>query len=603
MLSAQASLSAPQTHHTGAPLVVTGIAAGLPGRHRSVFQPDNLRDLVSGVQFITPLSDQTKQELIDRNVVQLKKLPDGKTIKVPVNTADKVIKLAAQLGDFDLAGRYGVSESLCSTMDTVVQIGIAAGLEALKDAGIVKGEEGSMASWQLPESMRDTTGVVYATSFPALEAAVSEVMRFLHSKQKSLTQAQNLLRSVRGQLEAACGGSWENVSSEDQQAYEQLEKSLGQTMDDPSAEYEFDRKFLFRILVLGNAQLAQVIGARGPNMQTNAACAGTTQAIAIAQDIIQQGRCERLIVIASDNASGDTLIPWLGSGFRALGAATIAGRVEDAALPFDKRRSGMILGAGAIGIVLETEAAVARRFAERQGLMLGPSSVVASSSSSTGSSGRSASETLQELSSSLQVRLIDTQYSNSAYHGAALDKDHIAQELERFLCAIQRKFGITRDTIAREGCYLSHETMTHASDASSCAANEVFALRKCFGDAGMEQLILLNTKGYTGHPMGVSFEDVAAVEILRNGVIPPIANFNQDTVDPYLGKVRLGLGSDNTDGAYKAKYALRFAAGFGSQVAFALYANVAGPASEPPTYYEGIAGGLMMAGGGATASR
>ena len=39
--------------------------------------------------------------------------------------------------------------------------------------------------------------------------------------------------------------------------------------------YEFDRKFLFRVLVLGNAQLAQIIKARGPNMQTNAACAGT----------------------------------------------------------------------------------------------------------------------------------------------------------------------------------------------------------------------------------------------------------------------------------------------------------------------------------------
>ena len=48
--------------------------------------------------------------------------------------------------------------------------------------------------------------------------------------------------------------------------------------------YEFDRKFLFRVLVLGNAQLAQLAGCRGPNTQTNAACAGTTQAIAMAQD-------------------------------------------------------------------------------------------------------------------------------------------------------------------------------------------------------------------------------------------------------------------------------------------------------------------------------
>ena len=38
-----------------------------------------------------------------------------------------------------------------------------------------------------------------------------------------------------------------------------------------------------RVLVLGNAQLAQIVGARGPNMQTNAACAGSTLGVAMAQ--------------------------------------------------------------------------------------------------------------------------------------------------------------------------------------------------------------------------------------------------------------------------------------------------------------------------------
>lgn len=53
-----------------------------------------------------------------------------------------------------------------------------------------------------------------------------------------------------------------------------------------------------------------------------------------------------------------------------------------------------------------------------------------------------------------QIRLIDTQYSNSAYHGAALDQDHIASELERFLQALERKYGITRQAIASEGACL-----------------------------------------------------------------------------------------------------------------------------------------------------
>ena len=63
-------------------------------------------------------------------------------------------------------------------------------------------------------------------------------------------------------------------------------------------------------------------------------------------------RADRVVVVAGDNASGDTLMPWLGSGFRALGAATTKAAIEDAALPFDQRRSGMLLGAGGIGMVL-----------------------------------------------------------------------------------------------------------------------------------------------------------------------------------------------------------------------------------------------------------
>ena len=167
-----------------------------------------------------------------------------------------------------------------------------------------------------------------------------------------------------------------------------------------SQEYEFDRKFLFRVLVLGNAQLAQLTGCRGPNTQTNAACAGTTQAIAMAQDMLISGRAERVVVVAGDNASGETLLPWLGSGFRALGAATTKAAAKDAALPFDKRRSGMLLGAGGIGLVLETELSSLER------LKTSPNPF----------------ET--------KARLLATQYSNSAYHGAALDRKHIASELK-----------------------------------------------------------------------------------------------------------------------------------------------------------------------------
>jgi len=363
-------------------------------------------------------------------------------------------------------------------------------------------------------------------------------MRFLQSKTVGAADTMRLIQALRSRMLRASFDR--ELSNDDEVAFARLVARTSEIegSDDevshPGQDYVFDRKFLFRVLVLGNAQLAQLTGCRGPNTQTNAACAGTTQAIGMAQDMLISGRADRVVVVAGDNASGDTLLPWLGSGFRALGAATTERAVESAALPFDKRRSGMLLGAGGIGMVLETEDSCAERLHSKD---------------------------------SIKARLLATQYSNSAFHGAALDRKHIASELKRFLSDVELIHGIGKAEIATHGVYFSHETSTHASDASSCAGNECSALREAFGDELLSKLLILNTKGFTGHPMGVSFEDVAAVEVLLRQRVPPVANYK--VKDDYLGDLNISKG-----GPYACRYALRFAAGFGSQVAFALYSTV-----------------------------
>ena len=178
---------------------------------------------------------------------------------------------------------------------------------------------------------------------------------------------------------------------------------------------------------------------------------GSTQAIALAHDMIQLGRAERMVVIAGDNASSDALMPWLGNGFRALGAATICSNVRDAARPFDVKRSGMILGSGGIGMVLESEEGARRR--HETALKYGQAHAF--------------------KRPAFKCRLLGTLYTNSAYHGAALDREHIAEEMERFVSSVEKEHSIHRSEIARHGVYFSHETSTNASPTASCASNEV----------------------------------------------------------------------------------------------------------------------------------
>ena len=83
-----------------------------------------------------------------------------------------------------------------------------------------------------------------------------------------------------------------------------------------------------------------------------------------------------------------------------------------------------------------------------------------------------------------------------------------------------------------------------------------------------DQIVIANTKGFTGHAMGAGIEDVVAVKALETGCVPPVANFKE--VDPELGTLNLSKG-----GAYPVEYALRLGAGFGSQISMTLLRWVA----------------------------
>jgi 3-oxoacyl-(acyl-carrier-protein) synthase/NAD(P)-dependent dehydrogenase (short-subunit alcohol dehydrogenase family) len=505
-------------------VVISGAGLGLPGAEKLVMDPDNAMRILRGEQFVDLIPERFRRLMLNKNITRLVKSADGSGHFETIGDPNEVIKLAARPGAFDLAEEYGVPPKLIEALDVTTQLGMAAGLDALREAGIPlvqtykKTSKGTFLPerWMLPEALRDETGVIFASAFPGYDRLADEFSRYYawENRRAQLAGLEDLRRYAQ-----------------DQATLSEIDRRIGALREELEREpYEFDRRFLFRILAMGHSQFAEYIGARGPNTQVNAACASTTQAIAIAEDWIRSGRCRRVLVVAADDVTGDRLLEWIGAGFLATGAAATDDRVEQAALPFDRRRHGMIVGMGACALIVESEDAVRER---------GMRGV---------------------------VELLSSETANSAFHGTRLDVDHISQVMNSLVTAAERRFGIDRRAIAPQTVFVSHETYTPARGGS--AAAEVKALRYTFGDAASE-IVMANTKGFTGHPMGVGIEDVIALKILEHGIVPPVPNFKE--VDPELGPLTLSRG-----GRYPVQYAVHLAAGFGSQIAMTLTRRIPG---------------------------
>jgi malonyl CoA-acyl carrier protein transacylase len=505
-------------------VVISGTGLGLPGAEKQVMDPDNAMRILRGEQFIDLIPERFRRQILAKRVTRLVKGADGGGRFETIADSDEVIKLAARPGSFDLTEEYGVPAKLVEALDITTQLAIAAGLDALREAGIPlvqsyhKTTKGTFLPdrWMLPEALRDETGIIFASAFPGLDRLTDEFERYYtwENSRAQLAALEDLRRYTQ-----------------DAATLQEIGRRIGALHEDlERTPYEFDRRFLFRILAMGHSQFAEYIGARGPNTQVNAACASTTQGIALAEDWIRSGRCRRVLVIAADDVTSELNLGWIGAGFLATGAAATDDRVEAAALPFDRRRHGMILGMGACALLVESEDAVRER---------GMRGV---------------------------VELLSSETSNSAFHGTRLDVNHIAQVMDRLVYAAERRFGIDRRAIAAQTVFVSHETYTPARGGS--AAAEVTALRHTFGAAAGE-IVMANTKGFTGHPMGVGVEDVIALKILEYGIVPPVPNLKEP--DPDLGPLTLSRG-----GRYPVQYALHLAAGFGSQIAMTLTRRIPG---------------------------
>jgi hypothetical protein len=117
-------------------VVATGASVGLPGGER-VFDDENFQRILAGENRIRLLTDEAQDAFIGKNVVRLNKdSQTGEGTFHKVESRDQVIRLAGVKADFDLCRDYGVDPEWRRALDITTELAFAAGVEALKDAGI-----------------------------------------------------------------------------------------------------------------------------------------------------------------------------------------------------------------------------------------------------------------------------------------------------------------------------------------------------------------------------------------------------------------------------------------------------------------------------------
>ena len=110
--------------------------------------------------------------------------------------------------------------------------------------------------------------------------------------------------------------------------------------------------------------LARWLGAQGPVLTVTTACASGATSLGLAADLLRAGQAD--VVVAG---GADALCRFVQRGFNVLRSLT-----RDAVRPFDRRRSGLLLGEGAGLVVLERADTAAGRGRRPLGHLLGHAS-------------------------------------------------------------------------------------------------------------------------------------------------------------------------------------------------------------------------------------
>lgn len=234
-------------------------------------------------------------------------------------------------------------------------------------------------------------------------------------------------------------------------------------------------------MMIGNiasGNIAIKYKAKGPSLPVVTACATSTHAVGEAFRAIKYGYADAIITGGAEA----TITPLAVQGFVSCKALTLSDDPNSASIPFDRRRSGFVMGEGAGILILEEYEHAVSRGAKIYAEVCG--------------------------------------YGNTcdAHHITAPDPEGIGAA--NCIKLALKEAGYNGD----EELYINaHGTSTPMNDSG-----ETKAFKNALGDKAYKAHIS-STKSMTGHMLGATgaVEAIASALALREGIIPPTVNYKE----------------------------------------------------------------------------
>ena len=275
------------------------------------------------------------------------------------------------------------------------------------------------------------------------------------------------------------------------------------------------------IVNMAAGNVAIDLGIKGESVSMVTACATGTHSIGHGYHMIKHGYEDVVLAGGTEGSITPTGI----AGFTNIKALTQETNKNRASIPFDKERSGFVMGEGAGIIVLEElEHAKAR-------------------------------------GAKIYAEIVGYGATSDAYHitSPSPDGEGAARAMQRAMNEANIK--------PEEVTYINaHGTSTHLNDAG-----ETLAIKRALGEAS-KNVLVSSTKGNTGHLLGAAggVEAIACIKAIENDFVPPTINYQVPDEECDLDVVpKQGRNVE-------VKYAMSNSLGFGghnSSILFKKYEN------------------------------